>query len=336
MSVTPINTNYSNITEFVNSLFNQGVRTEDVINQAISNNQFLASFSDQGSKIISVWLAAWQASQGDAYDSNDFAHCPPGDIPLIAYLANYIKENTLVMSIPQIEFLAETDKGPKYQLQSYESQSFLDNSGNWNYKVVSNFLNLLMYGAHFVTIHSTQNLPNGPTVVPLWTDFQTAPALKEKERRDIATTAGVETLGNSHYTSVTNFNGYYYPSIAEDTAPNPCPFFLSFLVCPTIGKIGGPGDNESYNTFFQLEGWELPPKAIKAANSRHSADYELYQQTYWNISTYGACAYSEKRGTAIFLAPENWVPVPTPETIMPPYTGAETPQPWLQTSLVTL
>ncbi|MDI9654524.1 hypothetical protein QM306_40740, partial [Burkholderia cenocepacia] len=51
----------------------------------------------------------------------------------------------------------------------------------------------------------------------------------------------------------------------------------------------------TYNTFIQLEGWQ-------AGGSRHNADYATYQQTLWNISTYGVSAYSEKRATSIFLA----------------------------------
>ncbi|CAE6703322.1 hypothetical protein R75461_06292 [Paraburkholderia nemoris] len=67
----------------------------------------------------------------------------------------------------------------------------------------------------------------------------------------------------------------------------------------------------------------------------------LYQQTLWNISTYGASAYSEKRATSIFLAPAGWTPQVYQTTLMMPYVGAYansngTPQSWLNTSLVTI
>ena len=90
----------------------------------------------------------------------------------------------------------------------------------------------------------------------------------------------------------------------------------------------------TYNTFIQLEGWQ-------AGGSRHNADYATYQQTLWNISTYGASAYSEKRATSIFLAPAGWTPQVYQTTRMMPYVGAYaqsngSPQGWLNPSLVTI
>ncbi|HWD29035.1 MAG TPA: hypothetical protein VG387_17815, partial [Rhizomicrobium sp.] len=67
---------------------------------------------------------------------------------------------------------------------------------------------------------------------------------------------------------------------------------------------------------------------------RHGQDYAAYSQSFWNISTFGAAPYSEKRATTIFLAPAPWVPSIYSDTFMMPYVGAETPQLWLKTSLV--
>ncbi len=334
MPVTPINADYSNINSFVDSLFSSDVRTIGPINQAIQNNQYIAPFSNQNAQIIPVLLAAWQASQGDSYSSTDYNHCPDLDKPIVAFIANYIKTNSLEISIPQLSLVSSSSSGPTYCLDSYQTQAFIDENGNWNYTVVNDFLNLLLNGAHFVSIQSNFSLPNGPDVQDLWTEFQENSSINGNERTDTSSAIGISAIGNSHYASVTNLNGYYYPSVTEDTAPNPCSFLLSLLVCTTIANH--VSNSSSYETFFQLEGWQLPPNALKIKNSRHDADYNLYKECYWNISTYGACAYSEKRGTAIFLAPSSWVPAPTSGTFMPPYAGAETPQKWLQTNLITL
>jgi len=85
--------------------------------------------------------------------------------------------------------------------------------------------------------------------------------------------------------------------------------------------------------FFQIEGW---PQFGESTTGRHDADYDSFTATRWNFSTYGACAYSETRGTALFLAPPGWTATPTPGTYMPPYAGALTPQSWLNTDLVQL
>lgn len=334
MPVTPINSSYSNISTFVDSLFSSGVRTITPIDNAINSNEFTAPFSNENDKIVNVLLAAWQNAQGDSYSQNDYNHCPALDKPIIAYLARYIKQNGLEMSIPQLTFVSNSSSGPAYKLDSYTTTGFLDDNSNWDYSVVNDFLHLLINGAHFVNIQSSFSLPNGPKITDLYTDFQGNTSININERKDNSGVLGTTELGNSHYTSITNLNGYYYPNITSDVAPNPCSFILSFLVCPTVANLSTSG--LVYETFFQLEGWELPPSIKNAKGSRHDADYQLYKDCYWNISTYGASAYSEKRGTTIFLAPSNWIPKPTNSTFMPPYAGATSPQGWLQTDLITL
>ena len=138
--------------------------------------------------------------------------------------------------------------------------------------------------------------------------------------------------GNSHYPSIlpVNLCGYYFPSVDQDTAPpNPSPFVLSWLVGPTVPTLLSSCSGSACNAFFQLEGWQ-------AKTTRHNADFQTFKATLWNISTYGACVYSEKRGTAIFLAPTGWDPLPNGSTIMPPYVGADPIQSWLNTGVVQL
>jgi hypothetical protein len=139
-------------------------------------------------------------------------------------------------------------------------------------------------------------------------------------------------IGNSHYASLVNTTGRYYLSVGGDFAPEQCGLILSFLYGRTVNNLlAGAG---AYNTFIQLEGWP-------AGGDRHNADYATYQQMLWNISTYGASAYSEKRATSIFLAPPGWTPQVYQTTRMMPYVGAYaqsngSPQGWLNTALVTI
>lgn len=60
MQVIPINSDYSNIPQFIDSLFDPDVRCLDTLQSAISAGNMSVAFSDQGAEIISVWMAAWQ------------------------------------------------------------------------------------------------------------------------------------------------------------------------------------------------------------------------------------------------------------------------------------
>lgn len=142
---------------------------------------------------------------------------------------------------------------------------------------------------------------------------------------------------HSHYTAtyVSNIGrGLIYPDfVTAETAPTrDCPFILAFL----FGRTGA----SDANTYFQLEGW---PAIGLTGGKRHMADYAVHDSTKWNISTYGASIYSEKRGLTVFLAPPSWDPNKilvernargSNPTIMVPYVGAGTRQGWLDTNLI--
>jgi hypothetical protein len=116
-----------------------------------------------------------------------------------------------------------------------------------------------------------------------------------------------------------------YPKIKTNDAPVNAPIICSFLIGNTAWK--------KPDTFFQLEGWPMN-SLQQLIGGKHSRDYEFHKMTDWNISTYGACAYSEKRATAIFLAPEGWNPTVQMDTGMAHYRGADVPQHWLKKELI--
>jgi hypothetical protein len=318
MPVVPIDAGFTNIPQFINSLFDADVRSPSVLTDAIAAGQLTAAFSDQLSVILPVWLAAWQQSQGLPYNASDFGHCPPSDAAAIGFVAGYVGQNALSLYVPTLVPVSVTaGQPPVYSLTGYQQSAFKP-GGSWDLDVVSGFLELLYHGAHFVAVHAAYDLAYGQSIGPLWSLFKSSSALAPYRRHD---------PGNSHYTSLTNVCGYYVPDISGNSAPSNCPLLVALLCCPTVAEV--TCNPSMYNSFLQLEGWEAP-------YSRHNADYAVYKQTLWNISTFGACAYSEKRGTAIFLAPGDWAPQPSLGTYMPPYYGAEPAQGWLNTALVQL
>jgi hypothetical protein len=319
MPVIPINSDYSNINQFIDSLFDTDVRTLNSIRRAIQGGGLTMAFSDQNEKIKAVWLAAWRAFNNLPYDEKNFSHCPESDQYLIRFLSRFIYDNNLSMFVPELKYLELDNQSgcPIYQLQGYQQYAFKE-GGQVRIQTTESFFDLLLPGAHFVFIQAAEDLPPGVTVESYYQMFKSNADLAPYRRHD---------PGNSHYTSVLNICGYYAPDIKGNSAPNPCPLLVAYLVGPTVSEI--TCDPSVYSTFMQLEGWESP-------YSRHNTDYDTYKKTLWNISTFGACAYSEKRGTTVFLAPGQWQPRTNPDTIMPPYAGAETAQPWLNKNLVRL
>ncbi len=320
MPVIPINPEFSNIPDFVNSLFDPDVRTLDVLEDAIGAGRLTASFSDEVEKILSLWRAAWRMAQGDPHSTADYAHCPTRDRALFAELSRYLAANPLTMFVPIVDYVGlHADGRAIYELSGYDTVAFRK-ADAWEYSGVDRFLELFIHGAHFLVIHAPIDLPSGPPVGSLYKALK-EDGLGPQIRMD---------FGDSHYTSTINLCSHYYPRILEQKAHAGDPFVLAFLFGPTDSDIGCA--QATHNTFFQLEGW---PNIVPEIG-RHPVDYSKHEKTLWNISTYGACAYSEKRATAVFLAPPEWNHAVNPVTYMPPFSGAETRQHWLATQYVRL
>ncbi|MBR8433468.1 hypothetical protein [Burkholderia cenocepacia] len=312
----------NNCQDFANSMFGSNVRTAAAIRSAYQGTGSLgyvppADFTGgQLAGFVAQWVRRWQ-------DGASYTVLPGADAQLIDALKQYVSSASnagpLTMWVPQIAWQAGSDPAV-FSLTGYRAFPFVDAQGNWNAATLSAFLTLLAAGSHLVAISATSDLPAGVTM-QAFDSFMGASGL-----------ATSTDIGNSHYASVVNTTGRYYLSVGNDFAPANCGLILSFLYGRTVNNLlTGAG---TYNTFIQLEGWQ-------AGGSRHNADYATYQQTLWNISTYGASAYSEKRATSIFLAPAGWTPQVYQTTRMMPYVGAYaqsngTPQGWLNTSLVTI
>jgi len=238
---------------------------------------------------------------------------------LKGYIGGAASNGPLTLWVPQIAYQPGSNPAV-FELSGYLAFPFVDAGGNWIAANVGTFLALLAAGSHLVAISASSDLPAGVSM-QAFDSYMGASGLTTST-----------DIGNSHYTSLLNTTGRYYLSIGSDFAPAGCGLILSFLYGRTVNNLLASAG--SYNTFIQLEGWQ-------AGGSRHNADYATYQATLWNISTYGASPYSEKRATTVFLAPSGWTPQVYQTTLMMPYVGAYaqsngTPQGWLDTAVVTI
>lgn len=305
---------------FVDSLFQSDVRGElsARIQEAAASHKKRAWLieKDELETIISCWECGWwsafKADPGVMAGVRPMTH--PLDNALMEFLQRYVNAAALTMHVPKLTDVGVKGTSPIYQLDGYEAHALHGEQR----PSVRRFLKLLAAGAHFVVIHASGDLGDVAAPAPFFDEFPLPTKL---------------ATFHSHYRSMlspANLKAAkLYPTIVEgEETPESCPFILALLIGRTSQGVMG----SNYNSFLQLEGW--PASGLHSA--RHMADYQAHQQSKWNISTYGACPYSEKRGATIFLAPPSWTPAPAPATIMAPYRGASKRQGWLETDLIRL
>lgn len=313
---------WNNAQDFINSLYADGVRSQAVIEAAIQADGGAtglvapADFTGgQLAPMTALWTRHWLGQ--------DRSVLPPTDARLAELLARYIdtacRTGPLALWVPQLRLQA-SPAAAVYRLEGYRRHGLREATGDWSAEGVQAFLGLLLSGAHLVAICARADLPPGVEVEPFdrFLSRSAAPT-----RYDI---------GSSHYATVVNTTGHYYLGVEGNFAPEDCGLLLALLNGRTVNNaLLGAGQ---YNSFIQLEGWQ-------AGAARHNADYALHTRTLWNISTFGASVYSEKRATTVFLAPAGWTPQVFQGTCMMPYLGAyarsaQRAQPWLRRDLVTL
>lgn len=321
-----------------------------------TGGQVNGRFDDQGTgnRLIDVLSGLWSGA------NTDTGAGAAADRAIIQFLAAQLlpsKGTRYVLHVPGFTYAGLTDDTPglpAYTLQGYAAHAFAATAGQTpltapggagaNPDTVALFLRLLLGGAHFVHVSANDDLTSQSLTKAsqsLLQAFQSTFKLDVSYRYDI---------GSSHYTGVgINQTGYYYGVLNQEYAPADCGLLLSLLFGRTVNVANtNPNSHEGdYNTFMQLEGWPASDGLISSTwnayfdEGRHMADYDTFKACHWNISTYGACPYSETRGTTVFLAPEGWTPRNYQVTRMMPYVGAyaksaTTPQDWLVTDLVDI
>lgn len=330
MTLPALDPAFSNTQTFIPALFDPDIRSAAAVQPFIAKGELDCAFqtADSASLLMNSWLAAWQSAQGDLPADGEAAYnrCPLQDRQLIAFISNYIKGNPFSLCIPTLSLNGFNGEGlAVYRNSGYVRHPFTTN-GRWDYGTgeagtgaVSTFLSLLMSGAHMVVINQSSDLGGDKSVPSFLSDFSDT----KKNGLTIS-----NDPGNSHYTAGTNTNGKYYLKINDDKEPPTDPLICAFLACSTSAWIG-----KNDNTFIQMEGWQA---TIVGPNKWHMADYAAYNATLWNFSTYGACPYSEKRSTPVFIATSDFSLECDQETGMPLYDGAGSLQDWMNPALVVL
>ena len=323
---------YSNLTcqNFANSMFGPNMRAPSLVESAFSQTGVPfkpADFTGNQlqSRVVDALYRSWMDSDGIQGD----------DWRMLRFLRDFIVDKakpSMVLWIPRIAYRANSSPAV-FTLSGYEGAAFASNAGGkiaWSEKAVRNFLSLLAGGSHFVWISADDDFKKQNLTNPgrdLYYDFRRSSLAQRGD------------AFNSHYATVGNTTGQYYLNITSDFAPYGCELLLALLFGRTVNGL--PTDKGNYNTFMQLEGW---PAHGVTGGKRHGADYDAYKKSLWNISTYGASPYSEKRATTVFVAPPGWTPQIYKITRMMPYVGAYAhgkypngkPEGWLETSLVDL
>lgn len=277
--------------------------------------------------MLDVWWQIWSRAPGAAAP----AAANASDVAFLDLLRDYLANPDgaaamppYSMWVPNVAYDGMNGEQLKLRLLGYAPVA-LQVAGVWQAAAVRQFLTYLAFGAHFVIIQAASDLPPAPPAPRcFYTVFANALGGQSRWAR-----------AHSHYSGaggLTNLlAAYAYPGVINsEVTPANCPYLTALLIGRTAWGIGG-----DYNTFFQLEGW--PTTGITGAGGRHGADFAAHNATKWNISTYGASVFSEKRGTTVFLAPPAWNPLPNAVTLMAPYAGAKpAAQGWLDPNLVRL
>ena len=340
LQVDPNNSaRFLNIQAFVDSLFDPDVRTLTPVQTAVSDGDanFLYCDDNSASLILQSWLAAWQQSVGDSYDANAYARCPSSDRTVIAFLASYIKSHSLSMAVPDLDatnnyYTVDGHSLRQFRNNGYSWRPFLNSAGHWNYgeihssdplqlsngsysdDTVLSFLYHFLRGAHFVVASTDGDQSNGDgfgTFLNAFVDSCTC-----------------QSTVSSHYADHVNMTCQTYPAISGEVEPSTKPLVIACMSGDTTINYT---DNHQ-NSFFQHEGW---PAQGLTGGDRHMQDYDNHKATLWNFSTYGGCAYSEKRCAPLFLGRSSFSLQLHSDTKMPHYDGARTLQNWMHTDLMT-
>lgn len=255
------------------------------------------------------------------------------DEAFIHCIRDYIDTNDLRMRVPSFQCETKRDDEPStYEWTADTVSSFKNNDGTWNSATVRRFLELFLAGAHFVVVHSATDVGNDLNIPSFFKEFSNL---------------GTKYTGHSHYTDGIALTGVNYPTLElVGEEGNTLDEFVDreqAVLLPVVLSDTTTGVKD-HNSFFQMEGWrpgrnmfgvtkyEYQHKVL-AAGYRHGADFATHQKTLWNISTYGASLFSEKRGAPVFLAPNDWMG--KQKHVYTGFKGSDGGHKWFKSDLVT-
>jgi len=341
--------NGDSVSTFIDNLFQNGngqvrnpaTMTQGMIAAAQANNDGYWLITDQAvGLILTNWLSIWM----DQINNGNGAHIDPRltqtDIALFRQIAAYVQRNEIALFVPNLDYYGPVDVGnatPVYTIDGYEKVDlFFTGPELANMQLdtaigkilgIMAFMELFATGAHIVAISSGQDLPHAGQ--KFWSLFQKSSYMPWRNAGPLNQFCRTAYM-HSHYSGAKGLSNlgsaYAYPNtVTTEAAPSPCPFVCSLLVDDTA--------HIAANSFLQLEGWPGTKAGNYGISGRHGQDFAVHQATKWNISTYGASPFSEKRGTTVFLAPTTWQP-DMRVTTWAAYQGAKTLQSWYDTALI--
>jgi len=327
MTVISLNPDLTNRAAFVNNLFSKDVRDSAKLTAAIGQGALTWSYADSVSRglVLRSWLESWRRAVG-LPDDDSAPPCPAQDARWLSFIGDYLKRNKLDLCTPSLSLYGFDKKGLAiYKNSGYQRTPFLRN-GQWQIgafdtqgfvvgdpatSTVARFLEHIYYGSHVVVVLSGK-------------DTKSVVGDLRNDMTDALPTSTDQV--SSHYGLSAMMSGRYY---SPDGAPQPHGMTRDVEALAVTGSepllfalLVGVTASTNRNEFLQLEGWPAQTVVFPAGGERHNADYEANEATYWNFSTFGASACTEKRSTPVFLAPSDFSLTIQRDTKMPYYWGA--------------
>jgi hypothetical protein len=348
--------------EFLNELFDDVVRepTEflGAIDKAIDDNQTIAWLIgvEERELLVDTLVRIMTGEKKEAEVSAE-------DWALMRFFGDYIQKKNLVMSVPKLTLKR---KGPpaQYQLDSYTRVALCED-GKFNRNYLADFVHLFLAGAHFVVLRGGRNLDfyadfgkqfyswtgkwtgavagaavghshYGNAITNLrsayaypnrWSNL----GLSADNRWPLVPIVIVDATANKsarRYETFFQMEGWS-TSILGSLATRKVPLlglnlaryaFAAWLV-PSLAL-----PYAAVATVLDLAVLDWPASRVAKGGVRHGVDFDTHNLSKWNISTYGASVYSEKRGTTVFLHDSETVPARSGTKVMFDYAGAQKPE----------
>ncbi|MFQ3786228.1 DUF4781 domain-containing protein [Halomonas sp. A29] len=278
------------IVRFQDSLFSPSVRDPRRLAASIeaaklNGETSMSLISPQArQRIIDNLHGAWQHALF-APDQPMPAMYQAGDYAFLKALAEYVQEHRVVMREPHLGADGQPSAdGASTTHRLYHTSEELAAGEFSRSAEIKHFLEHLISGSHIVA----QRGGDGRS------DFYAA--LEQSSAANYLTSA----KGHSHYTHPRAL--FRRSGLVSDSGESPA--LLKALLIDRTSRRSSYSD-----TFLQLEGW--PAEGLTGLGGRHGQDFKTHRATGWNLSTYGASPFSEKRGLTISLetqAPEGFQP----------------------------
>jgi hypothetical protein len=307
----------------------QQIKTAEVNGQPVPEALWLID-QETVDRLVATLAGYWQFALGDGVVRRVIVQ----DQRVVQRVRDYVQANNMRLLVPQFVCAAQSPtEASAYRFAGYVVEDFRP-GGAWSRAVVTHFLTLFLAGAHFVVIHGDNDLGPNHGVADFYASFAQLQGVANASHSHYAMGIGI---GSSKIQTVA-LRGKCHPTLTLDqTVGNNLDKLATpanAVLLPVVLSDYTSDQPSTRNSFFQMEGWptgkpmysvseNVPmmgwlPQSVRtpitydnkpalAGGYRHGADFNTHGKSLWNISTYGACPFSEKRGGACFFAPQAWI-----------------------------